>query len=83
MWVDGFHEGPGALVCLNLLHQLPQGLEISRGQVLHIGQVGRGVVAVRTDVLVNVVGFRLQYTDTPAVEPILTCVATYVEPVKK
>lgn len=78
--IDGFHEGPRALVSLYLFDEFPEAVKVLVGEVFHIGVIhGRVPLAIGTDVLVDVVSFGLQDADTPTVEPVLTTVAANVE----
>ena len=69
------------LTHLQLFDQLLQRLEVLLGQILHIREIHRRIpLAPRADVLVDVVGFRLQYPHAPPMEPILTPVTTNIKP---
>lgn len=64
-----------------LFDEFSQSFKIFGVEILHIGEIDGGVPhTVGTDVLVNVIRFRLQYSYTTAVEPVLTLVTADVEP---
>lgn len=69
---------------LDLLYQLPEILKVLRRQLFHIGKIDRVVLlAIGTDILVDIVSLGLQYSDAATVEPILASITANVESVKK
>lgn len=67
---------------LYLLHEPLEIFKVFGGELFHVGVVhGVVLLAVRTDVLVDVVGLGLQDADAPPVEPVLASVAADVESV--
>lgn len=65
---------------LQLLDEFLETLEVFLSKLLHVGVIDGGVaLAVRTDVFVYVVGFRLKDADASAVEPVLTTVAANIK----
>lgn len=64
-----------------MFDEFSQSFKIFGVEILHIGKIDGGVPhTVGTDVLVNVVSFRLQYSYTATMEPVLTLVTADVEP---
>lgn len=69
---------------LYLFDQFLQQIKVLSAEVLHVGEIDRRIsLTVRTDIFVNIVSFRLQNANTPAVKPVLTFIAANIKSVNK